>query len=236
MTTSLKPEPDSKSDAPPSYKAITAESTISLELPKPLQSKWSWMLSNKKRARATVLSCIRDLVTTKKITPSSESVTQIANACAAALPRAEFLNLLQSLNIEGHTPLYWAILSGRLEVFRAFTKFISIWSYICASDLRLACMATNNHALFMQMDLRRYIGRTSKPFCRRVSILISYLSADDAPLRRSLDYPPDDVKVQLEEGDVLNGHKFVVLFRFKMCQKRLCILKDVSTEFVAAGI
>jgi len=236
MATEFELERNSNANPPPPYHLYEAIPTSerSLELPKPLQSRWTWMLSNKKRARATVLSCISDLVTAKRIAPSSASATQIANACAAALPHAEFSNLLQSLNIEGHTALYWAILSGRLEVLWAFIKFISRWSYICASDLRLACMATNNHALFIQLNLRRNIGRTSKSVLQESIHIKSYLSADDTPLRRSLGYPPDDVKVQLEEGDGLNGHRFVVLFRFKMFQKRLCILRDVSAEFIAA--
>ncbi|KAG1745833.1 uncharacterized protein EDB91DRAFT_126353 [Suillus paluster] len=63
-------------------------------------------------------------------------------------------HLLQTLNIEGHTALYWAILNDRRKALAAFTAFIpqflSVWSF----DLRLASMMTSDQALFTQLNLR----------------------------------------------------------------------------------
>jgi len=99
----------------------------------------------------TVLSSIRDIVSAPDFTPSS--VAPIVDACAAALPATEFSNLLQTPNIAGHTALYWAIVNNRREAFSAFAGFISQFSSVCSSDLRLACMVTSDHALFMQLNL-----------------------------------------------------------------------------------
>ncbi|KAG0704628.1 hypothetical protein DFH29DRAFT_997515 [Suillus ampliporus] len=60
-----------------------------------------------KQKRNTVLTCIHDIVFAPDFTPSS--VAPIVNACAAALTAAEFSDLLQTPNIEGHMTLYWAI-------------------------------------------------------------------------------------------------------------------------------
>jgi len=111
------------------------------------------------KQRAIVLSFIRDLVTTADFTPSS--VDSIVTSCAAALSPAGFSDLLQSLNIEGHTALYWAIVNDRLGALWALNEYISEMTYVCSSDLRQACMVTGNHALFMQLKLMRPIGRKS---------------------------------------------------------------------------
>ncbi|KAG1753124.1 hypothetical protein EDD22DRAFT_733663, partial [Suillus occidentalis] len=97
----------------------------------------------------SVLSRVRDLVSAPESTPSSAA--RIVDACAAALPNEEFSDLLQTANIEDHTALYWAIVNDRLEAFSALAGAISEFSYNCYSDLRLACMITNDQALFAQL-------------------------------------------------------------------------------------
>jgi hypothetical protein len=104
-----------------------------------------------------VLSRIRELVTSSDVTPSS--VVPIVNSCAADISPAGFSDLLQSLNIRDHTAMYWAIMNNRREALLALSGYISKFSPICSSDLRLACMATSNHALFMQLNLKRRVGR-----------------------------------------------------------------------------
>jgi len=143
---------DSKSmaNAPPSYSASAlSANSIQLQSCKLPSSTFSFL--RMKQKRTTVLSCIRDIVCAPDFTPSS--VAPIVNACAAALPAADFSELLQTPNIAGHTALYWAIVNNRREVFSAFAGFISKFSSVCSSDLRLACMATSDHALFTQLNL-----------------------------------------------------------------------------------
>lgn len=70
-------------------------------------------------------------------------------------------------------------------------------SSVFSDDLRLACMATSDHVLFMEPKLGHNIGGC----------------------------PPDEVEVH--GGDELDKHQIIVLFWFMMCQKRLCIMHSV---------
>ncbi|KAG1873847.1 hypothetical protein F4604DRAFT_1955495 [Suillus subluteus] len=187
-----QPCSDSKSvtNAPPSY---TTTSTSALR-------------------RNTVLTCIRNIVSAPDFTPSS--VIPIVNACAAALFAVEFSNLLQTPNIEGHTALYWAIVNERPEAFSVLSSFIPKFPATCSSDLRLACMVTDDQALFSRLNL-------------------GYLNSKDEPLRGSSGCSPDEV--QVDSGDGLGENKFIARLRIRKFQKRLLIAGNVGVEFVAGG-
>ncbi|KAG1866650.1 hypothetical protein DFJ58DRAFT_698876 [Suillus subalutaceus] len=163
--------------------------------------------------QTTVLSRIRDIVSAPDII-DTPSVALIVDACTASLSVAEFSDLLQSPNIEGHTALYWAIVNKRQEAFSAFAVFITKFSPVCSSDLRLACVATHNQALFVQLGL-------------------GYNDPKDEPLRRSLGCPPDDV--QVHEGDGLGENQFIACIHIRMFRKRLHITQDLGIEFIAGG-
>ncbi|KAG1732393.1 uncharacterized protein EDB91DRAFT_672321 [Suillus paluster] len=159
------------------------------------------------------LQFYREIVSSPDFTPSS--VAQIVNSCAAALPTiAEFTNLLQQPNIEGHMALYLAIVNNQREVLSAFTKFISEFSPDCSSDLRLASMGASDHGMFMQLNLG------------------SNLSQDES-LRRFLGCPPHEI--QVHEGGGLSDSHFVTLFHFRVLQKRLRITQKLGVKFVARG-
>ncbi|KAG2158347.1 uncharacterized protein EDB93DRAFT_1100544 [Suillus bovinus] len=125
---------DEKSDAnaPPSYNAVSM-SPISGDSVK-CRPPSVFSKEQTKQIRTTVLSLIRDVVTTPDFVPSS--VGPIFDACAASIPAGEFSDILQESNIEGHTPLYWAIVNSRPEAISA-----------------LSCMVTSDHALFMKLKL-----------------------------------------------------------------------------------
>ncbi|KAG1862691.1 hypothetical protein F4604DRAFT_2030689 [Suillus subluteus] len=139
----------SVSNAPPPY-STTSESTPAV-------------------SASTLQTCILDIVSAPDLTPFS--VAPIVDACSTTFSAAEFSDFLQTLNIEGHTALYWAIVNDRREAFIALLKFTPELSSVCSSDLRLACMITNDQALFAQLNL----GNTNR--C-----------------------PPDDVQVQSGDG------------------------------------
>ncbi|KAG1789604.1 uncharacterized protein HD556DRAFT_1446830 [Suillus plorans] len=162
--------------------------------------------------RATVLSRIRDLVSPTDVSPSS--IESIADACAHDLTAAELSDLLQTPNIEGHTALYWAIVNHRQEVFWTFKLFISKFSSKCSSDLRLACMRTSNHALFCKLNFQN-------------------TDAQDESLRQFLGCPQDEIEVH--NVAELDDNQFVVSFRIRMFQKRLCTTRRLNYDFVARG-
>ncbi|KAG1763934.1 hypothetical protein EDD22DRAFT_885196 [Suillus occidentalis] len=193
-------------NAPPSYTA-TSTSTLVESLQ---HRRFSFLSSG--QTRNIVLSCIRDVVSAPDFTPSS--VLPIINACAAALSAAEFSDLLQAHNIEGHTALYWAIVNERQEAISALSGFIPKFSAACSSDLRLACMTAGDQALFSQLNLGN-------------------LNSKDEPLRRSLGCSPDEV--QVDPGDGLGENQFIARLLIRKFQKRLLTTKDVGVEFIAGG-
>ncbi|KAG1796967.1 uncharacterized protein HD556DRAFT_1441141 [Suillus plorans] len=153
----------------------------------------------KREKRAIILSRIRDIVSAPDF--SSSSIVPTVNTCAAAISPAEFSKLLQKLNI---------------EAFSAFVSFIAQFSSVCSSDLRLACMLTGDHALFVQLKLARVI------------------SSEDESFRKFLGCPPDEVQIH-DTGDGMRKIQFNVCFRIGMFQKRLLTQRQFGTEFVAAG-
>jgi hypothetical protein len=169
---SLSPSPErlqvmdsSKSDAPPSYDANHAIFTSTLSYGSSIQRRppstrtvFSWARLG---SRATVLSRIHNLVTSPNYTPSS--VAPIVDSCAATLSVSQFSNLLQSLNVRGHTAMYWAILNDRREALSALVGYISQISSVCSDDLRTACMLVSNHILFTQLGLELEMGRECMP-------------------------------------------------------------------------
>ncbi|KAG1889400.1 hypothetical protein F4604DRAFT_1915272 [Suillus subluteus] len=158
-----------------------------------------------------VLSHIRDIVSVPNFMP----VAPIIDTFAAALLPAEFPDLLQNPNIEGHTAMYWAVVNGQREAFSVFAAHIPQFSSVCSSDLRLACMSTSNHALFMQLNLGHVIN------------------SKDESLRHFLGCPPDEVQVH-DKGDRMCKNQFVACFCIRMFQKRLHTAGELGIEFVAA--
>ncbi|KAG2143662.1 hypothetical protein DEU56DRAFT_854561 [Suillus clintonianus] len=202
---------DSKSvtKAPPSYTTIST-SALADSLHHGRSSVFPFLQSKQKRN--TALTCIRDIVTAPDFTPSS--VAPIINACAAALSAADFSELLQKPNIEGHTALYWAVVNDRREAFSALSGFTPKFSSACSSDLRLACTTASDQALFVQLNL-------------------GYMNFKDEPIKRCLGCPADDV--QVDSGDGLDQNQFVAHFLIRKFQKRLRTTQSVDVEFVAAG-
>ncbi|KAG2750448.1 hypothetical protein P692DRAFT_20873137 [Suillus brevipes Sb2] len=211
MATNSEVFDDSRSivyTAPPSY-----DDTISAS-PIPCSQSWFSFRRMKQRRRA-VLSRIRDIVLAPNFTPSS--ATPNVNACAAALPAAEFYDILTQLNIEGHTALYWAIVHNRPEALWAFIKFVPRYSSVCLSrDLRIACMLTSDHAMFTKLNLAR--------------------QCLDCGFRCFLHCPPDEIQVHTCDKPT---NQFDVVLRVRMFQKRLRLrtsaTQDLFYEFIAGG-
>lgn len=202
MATNSKVADDSST--PPSYDTISAS---------PIQCDQSSIFSfcRMKEKRTAVLSRIRDVVLAPDFILSS--VVPNVNACAAALPATEFSKLLKQLNIEGHTALYWAIVNNRPQALWTFMKFISGTSPSVSSNLRIACMITNNYTMFKELKF----GNLS-----------------DRHLRCFLGCLPDEVQVHTCDEPT---NQFDVVFRIRMFLKRLrtATAKSLGFEFVTGG-
>ncbi|KAG2109316.1 uncharacterized protein F5147DRAFT_760723 [Suillus discolor] len=198
------------SDTPPSYDVSVSKDSS--------QSKQSVFSSLQSKHKASVLSLIHQIVSSPGF--GVASVAPIIKSCAAALPAAKFSKLLQKRNIENHTALYWAIVNNRREALLEFVKFIPKFSRACSADLRLACMAVNDHDSFMLLHLGD-----------------NEVDSKDRSSRRMLGCPRDDI--QVHDGDTLsarsNENNFFVHFVFRMFQKRLRTARKLEVEFVAQG-
>jgi hypothetical protein len=213
-------------NAPPSYEETsTSGGAVRCGLPSVLS------IRRIQQTRTNVLSLIRDIVSTPDFIPSS--VASIVNSCAASLSATDFSDLLQKPNIEGHTALYWAIVNNRREALITFIEFIPKFSLMCSSDLRLACMTTSDHALFVQLNLGTKNNCECNAHPAREHYFTAQSAAKDEPLRRSLGLPDE---IQVHEGDGLDGNKFVASLRVRMCQRRVRITKEVGIEFIAKGM
>jgi hypothetical protein len=170
--TKLQLDSESNMNAPPPYDAVSMQSKRSV------QSALSWMLRRDQNcandlscttdlpcttdlSRTTVLSTVCDLIAAPDFTAAS--MAPIVNPYA--LSPAELSDCLQLLNVEGHTPIYWAIVNCRQEAISAYIALISSFpiSSACSSDLRLACMVTSNNTVFTQLKLGRTVGRKCMP-------------------------------------------------------------------------
>ncbi|KAG2089617.1 uncharacterized protein F5147DRAFT_780570 [Suillus discolor] len=207
MATNSKVADDSST--PPSYDTISAS---------PIQCDQSSIFSScrLKEKHTAVLSRIRDIVLGPDFIPSS--VVPNVNACAAALPAAEFSKILKERNIEGHTALYWVIVNNRPQALWALNKFIFIFSYyssVCEDDLRTACMITSNQEIFIQLALGR---------------------SENRDFRRLLGCPLDQLQVHTCDEP---ANQFNVVLQIGMFQKRLhsTAISDTKLiyEFVAGG-
>ncbi|KAG2353163.1 hypothetical protein BDR07DRAFT_1615108, partial [Suillus spraguei] len=205
---------DSKSiiDSHAPYDNIYASTSAELvKCPDSRPSLFSFLRNNDKQTM--ILSFIRDIVSTPNFIPSS--VAPIVDACAAALSPAEFSDLLQKPNLEGHTAMYWAIVNHRREAVSEFAAFITRFSSVCSSDVRLACMSISDHAVFSQLNSARVIN------------------PKDESLRRFLNCPPDEVQVQ-DTVDRQFTSRFIARFHIRMFQKRLRVTRKLDIEFVAS--
>ncbi|KAG2146284.1 hypothetical protein DEU56DRAFT_899729 [Suillus clintonianus] len=220
------------SNPPPSYDAFSSTfvSADSVQCKRPLLSS----PQSKRERRARALSCIREIVSYPDFNPTS--VESTVNSCAATLSAADFSNLVQQLSFEGHTALYWAIVNNRREAFWAINKFISEFSPACTSDLRRACMAVNDHDLFMQLNLGRTFNTGNDESLRRMLLACPQDKIDvfqhGLPQKMVGRCPLSDIEVHKPGDDY-----FFVAVAFRMFQTRLRTISTLKlvVEFIVRG-
>ncbi|KAI0827776.1 hypothetical protein BC628DRAFT_1368398 [Trametes gibbosa] len=179
-----------------------------------------------KEVRTTIQGLLRDLVKHK----DAQGALGVLESCADACHTYELSlsTLLQERTIEGHTPLYWAIINrptdGEVvaasadapDVFTALLAYAAPLSDATADELRLACLHTSDHGLFQRL--------------RRSPAFSPLSGADELILGAS--GPVDDIEVADVPGDEVG---FVATFRIPMFQKRMRISQEITLEFIAKG-
>ncbi|KAJ7654444.1 hypothetical protein DFH06DRAFT_1133233 [Mycena polygramma] len=232
-------------DAPPTYEAsVNPVPSTSVSVPDikrvaaPGRAKTSLLISAKsppvaaswfafasptaRQVRTTVLGLLRDLV---KLQPDDSDVAvSILRSCvdACAANGLSISTILQEKSVEGHTPLYWAIIKRpstegqNLDLLTAMLGLATPLTPATVSDVRLACLLMSDQALFQQL-------RTSPEFAP--------LSATDQMLLDAT-MSPDDLLVENMLGD---AGAFAVDFAIVRFQKRMQVSNAVVLEFIARG-
>lgn len=175
---------------------------------------------------------IRDLV--KEQSQNSAASLAILESCADACAGYDLAlsALLQLKSIEGHTPMYWAIVKrapdnddeeekeehakAGLDLLTALISYATPLNPNTIADIRHACLLTSDQLLFQRL---------------RMSPEFSPLSGTDEMLLGA-NIPPDAIAVENVPGD---EGAFTVNFEIAHFQKRMLISKRVQLDFIARG-
>ncbi|EPQ55394.1 hypothetical protein GLOTRDRAFT_76794 [Gloeophyllum trabeum ATCC 11539] len=207
------------------------------------QSKpwWSFSLAGMRTARqvrATISNLLHGIVVqlSEGSTANDESAIGILESCAdtCIMHDISFSLLLQEKSIEGHTPIYWAILkrptraaartpspmpgpSRSRDLTLTLLKFSAPLTESTKSEIRLACMLNSDDALFQRI---------------RSSDIFSPITGTDQILFGQGRGAKDRVRVVHMTND---DAAFAAHFEVPLFQKRMRVGGKVSLEFVAKG-
>ncbi|CAK5267656.1 unnamed protein product [Mycena citricolor] len=198
----------------------------------PVSSSWFGFTSpTVRQVRSTVLGLVKDLVKLPHEDRSSVGIS-ILKSCADACSAngLSISSVLQEKSVEGHTPIYWAVVkrpsdveSDQLQGTDLLSALISLASPLTPatiSDVRLACLLNSDQLLFQRL-------RSSPEF--------SPLSATDEMILDAT-VPHDDITVENvapTETDGAGSGAFVVDFAVPHFQKRMLLGKSIVLEFIA---
>ncbi|KAH9021026.1 hypothetical protein EDB84DRAFT_1275164 [Lactarius hengduanensis] len=217
---------------PPSHPTTDPKHHTTRVLPKETTpSRWPSIfgLSNTTKqqleVRGTTQSLLRDLLSQTR--PSEHEWLSVLTSCSEAC-HAQGLNfsfLLQEPFVEGHSPVYWAIL--KRPVTPATDPDTLVMAILDASlpldaqsvaDTRLACMTVSDNALFVRLG-QRYEGLS--PHLGTDKVLLGGADAVDS--------------VVVDEPRGGDGDAFTVRFSLTQFPLRMRVSKLARVEFIARG-
>ncbi|KAH9949313.1 hypothetical protein B0H21DRAFT_820304 [Amylocystis lapponica] len=169
--------------------------------------------------KATVLALVRDLVKQPDLSGAPSILHSCAEACHAH--GLSFPALLQEPAMEGHSPIYWAVIKRAADadgqdLVAALLALAAPLSEDSLSEIRLACLQNSDNTLFQRL--------------RRSPAVAPLTGTDELLLGASV--PPDAVDVQDVPGD---EGAFVVHIRIPVFQRRMRVSGEVNMEFIARG-
>ena len=212
----VKAGPPSTSSTPPPNS--TAGPPSQHGKPKP-RTTWldSFRLSQQaKDVRVTVRSIVRDVVKEPKTSASVSLLESCADACFAN--DLSFSEILQEPSIEGHPPIYWAIVKrpspNDFELVTSLMSYSAPLTVETMTEVRLACLHVGDQALFQ---------------CLWRSPEYGALSGTDRMLL-GVSSPPDTVDVEELPGQ---DGPFAVRLNIVQLEKRMKVSGEVAFEFIA---
>lgn len=181
-----------------------------------------------KEVRATVIGLVRDLVRQ----PYDEAALSILDSCAegCAAVGISLSSVLQDKSIEGRTPLYWATVklagpsadsatSGERALVSALAAHSMPLRPGTISEIRLACVAASDNALYQEFRGLQGFGVMS--------------GADRMILGEEYEAPADRVVVEDVAEDMT---AFVASVSFPLFQRRMRAGGKVGCAFIARGV
>ncbi|CAA7263067.1 unnamed protein product [Cyclocybe aegerita] len=219
--------PPLRSDNSPPLKS--PRSTTSSNKGKGRATTWFNFSSSKttREVQTTVRGLVRDLIQ-QHIADADTAAASILRSCADACAdnHVSLSDLLQEKSIEGHTPLYWAIVkrlpddhqdveAGQCpDLLTSIISFATPLKPETITEVRLACLATSDQKLFQRLRL--------SPEFAPVSGVNQMLLGGTIP--------PDEIEVEDVSSD---GGAFVMSFVVPHFHKRMSVSKEVELEFIA---
>ncbi|TFK32424.1 hypothetical protein BDQ12DRAFT_501938 [Crucibulum laeve] len=181
-----------------------------------------------REVRTTVLGLMRDLV--REHLNQSPAALGILQSCSdvCASHSLSLSRILQEKSIEGHTPLYWAVVkrpqdeeyldgtASSPDLLTALLTYSVPLTPVTILDVRHACLVTSDQRLFQRLRLSPEFSPVS--------------AVDEMLLGGSI--PPDDIEVEDVPG---NEGAFAVNFEIVQFQKRMMVGKEIALEFIARG-
>ncbi|KAL0574289.1 hypothetical protein V5O48_007665 [Marasmius crinis-equi] len=186
-------------------------------------SWWGFGTSRKAReVRTTVLGIVRDVV--RQDIDGGVDTRDILESCRAACAdeAISISSLLQEKSIEGHTPLYWAIINrnptspASSDLLMSLLSFAAPLEQATVDEIKLACLITSDQALFQRL---------------RISPEFAALSGTDQMVLSNTTVP-DEVEALEASSD---EGAFVVDVKLMQFQKRMRVSGEVGVDFIARG-
>ncbi|KAF8881702.1 hypothetical protein CPB84DRAFT_1791604 [Gymnopilus junonius] len=235
--------PGSSSSSSAHFKVLPSPPLSAGSVVSSSSSSWtSWIPWNRtqKEVNENVRTLVRQIVINipnaneRSGGTASDAAEGILCSCAdvCAKHSLSLASILHERYIEGHSPLYWAIIkqtptrSGRRfsgvketpDVLGPILSFsLPITRQSTISELRLACLSMSNQSAFQLL-------RLAVP-------KFSSLSGTDRILLGPSQILESDVDVTL--GSESEGGAFAVDMRFPQFHKRLMVNREIGVEFVA---
>ncbi|KZS93466.1 hypothetical protein SISNIDRAFT_549819 [Sistotremastrum niveocremeum HHB9708] len=177
-----------------------------------------------REVKTTVLGLVRDVVKQ----PSSPAGVSILQSCAEAcrVRGLPFQSIMQEKSMEGHTPLYWAIIKRDTSVsLTSENSEVGVIDMLLSFPLTEATRSEACQACLLQSDEELFQRLRRSPGWAKLS------GSDDMLLG---ELPDDRIIVQNDKLDDDNG-SFAVNFHIPHFQKRMRISHLINEEFIARG-
>ncbi|KAI5120813.1 hypothetical protein M0805_003210 [Coniferiporia weirii] len=212
--------------------------------------------------RTTVLGLVRDVVQKGTATVGADAARGILESCASACTAhgVPLGRVLQERSVEGHTPIYWAVVNRRRgpsgttsanmnaggngaeredkDILFALLAHAGPLSPASVADLRLACLVTADNVLYQRLRTSPAMNSLSgtdrmllSGWQDNAGSETGLAEASNRPKGRRFFADIADVL----EGDSADAGAFSVRLEIAMFQRRMRVSNEVTIEFIARG-